>query len=80
MGKEKKFFMDSAWFIHVVVPIVSAGVGLPISLILLLEGGGGSGRIAIGFAPILLCGATGYLLFVIIRWLCPSGEEEESAK
>ena len=67
--------MDSPWFIHVVVPIASAGIGLPLSIMWLVDAGGDLGRLAIASAPFLFCGATGYLLFRVICRLFPSGEE-----
>lgn len=72
--------MDAPWFIHIVVPIASAGIGLPLSIMWLVDAGGDLERLAIALAPSLFCGATGYLLFLVIRWLCPSGEEEQNAK
>ena len=80
MSNGNKFFMDTRWFIHIVVPIASAVIGLPITIIWLMDAGNDLRRIAIGLAPFLFCGTTGYLIFWIISRLCPSDQEGPNAK
>ncbi len=70
--------MDSPWFIHVAVPIASAGMGLPLSIAWLFEAGSDPGRIAIAVAPFLGCGLIGYLLFGLIRWGAALGEAQDA--
>ena len=87
MRKRVRILLDleSPWFIHCVVPIVSAGLGLPIT-ISLLPGALGYGdadlnwgRIGVALLPTAFCALAGYLIMGLIFWLVPSIEEERDA-
>ena len=67
--------LESPWFVRMIVLLASAGLGVLPSVALLLEAGNDWGRVAIAVSPIIVCTATGYLLFRLIRWRVPSGEE-----
>ena len=75
MRKQTVIPVESPWFINGVVPIASAGVGLPVSVLWGLEVGNDWGGIAIAAAPTLFCAVVGYSLFRLILWLGPSIEE-----
>ena len=74
MRKRAKSPIESPWFDHAVILIASLGVGLPLTILLLLDSGKDLGKIAIAVAPFLTCLATGYLILLLSHWLGPSSD------
>ena len=71
MRKEHSFFIDSPWFIYVVVPIASGLLGIPISIYWLTESAGDPLWFAMGIAFAPYCALIGFLIFRVITWLNP---------
>lgn len=72
--KRTKSPLESPWFNHAVVIIGSLGVGLPVTILLLLDiikdpAPLAPGKIAIAVSPFLTCIATGYLILLLSYWL-----------
>ena len=79
MKKGNQIFIESPWFIYVVVPIASGVLGIPVSIYWLTESAGDTLWFAMGVAFTPYCALTGFLIFRIITWLGPSTKEEENA-
>jgi len=78
MRRENRFFIDSPWFIYVVVPIASGVLGVPVSVLLLTEADGNPFMTGMGFSFAPYCAIVGFLIFRLITWLGPSTKEENA--
>ena len=72
MRKRTRSPIESPWFHHAVILIASVGVGLPLTIALLMSAGKDAGKIAFALTPFLTCIFTGYLIILVGRWLSRS--------
>lgn len=71
--KRAKSPVESSWFFHAVILIVSLGVGSPLSTLFIFGADEAWAKVVFGVAPFLVCIGTGYLGLVINRWLSVDG-------
>ena len=72
MRKRARSPIDSPWFNHIVIFVLSVGLGLPLTIGLLMSAGKDAGKIAFSLSPFLTCIFTGYLILLLNRWLSRS--------
>ena len=78
--KKGQLFIDSPWFIYVVVPIACGLLGVPVSIYWLTESAGNPLWRALGYSFAPYCALTGFLIYRILTWLVPMPLAEEETE
>ena len=78
MRKESKLFIDSWWFIILVVPIASGALGVPVSILWATEANGDTLKLAMGYAFAPFCALAGFLIIGLLTWMGTSAKEDNA--
>ena len=78
MGNERRLFIDSAWFIYIIVPVASGVLGVPVSIYLLTEADGDSLMRGMGFSVAPGCAVVGFLIYRLGTWLANPAKRDKT--
>jgi len=74
MKRRKSNPIESPWFSHALILVLSLGIGGSLSVPLIFSAGNDGWKIAFALAPLLVCFGTGYLILLLSNWLARSGD------